>query len=93
MLKKKRAELRRNKVSNKENETPEGGFLRAEINQNECAVCSGIYDDDIIDGVLQKEWIRCTNTDTCGLWMHCECLGKDSESSLYVCHMCKTTFA
>jgi len=33
-----------------------------------------VYDNDLIDGVLQKEWICCTNTDICGLWMHCECL-------------------
>ena len=24
----------------------------------------------------KRSWIRCTNTDTCGLWMHCECLNK-----------------
>ena len=32
---------------------------------------------DLVDRVLQKEWIRCTNTVTCGLWMHCEYLNKD----------------
>ena len=33
-------------------------------NQNECTctVCLGVYDNNLIDGVLQREWIRCTNT-------------------------------
>ena len=59
------------RVSNKENKAPVDdcqGLQQGEINQNECAVCLGVYD---LDGVLQKEWICCTNTDTCGLWMHC----------------------
>ena len=36
----------------------------------------------IIDGVLQKE------SDSCGLWMHCEHLNRDPSDS-YVCLMCK----
>jgi len=36
----------------------------------------------IIDGVLQKE------SDSCGLWMHCEHLNRD-PSDIYVCLMCK----
>ena len=97
LKKKANAESRctRKRVSNKENKTPvddSQGLQRAEINQNECAVCLGMYDDNHIDGVLQKEWIRCTNTDTCGLWMHCECLSKDPSDN-YVCLMCNTTFA
>jgi len=38
--------------------------------QNECSVCLGLYEDDLVDGVLVNEWIRCTNV-SCGLWMHC----------------------
>ena len=41
--------------------------------QSVCAVCMGSYEDDITDGVLQKEWARCMNI-SCGLWMHCDCL-------------------
>ena len=85
----------RKRLSNKENEVSfndSEGLQQSEINQNECAVCLGVYDDDLINGVLQKEWIRCTNTDTCGLWMHCECLNKDSSDN-YVCLMCNSTFA
>ena len=97
LKKRAKAETRRTckRVSNKENKVPVDdfqGLQRAEINQNECAVCLGVYDDDLTDGVLQKEWIRCTNTDTCGLWMHCECLNKDPSDN-YVCLMCNTTFA
>ena len=97
LKKKAKMETRRTckRVSNKENKVPIDdfqGLQQAEINQNECAVCLGVYDDDLTDGVLQKEWIRCTNTDTCGLWMHCECLNKDSNDN-YVCLTCNTTFA
>ena len=58
------------RVSNKENEDDYESLQHAEINQNECAICLGIYEDDISNGILQKEWICCTNTSTCGLWMH-----------------------
>jgi len=34
------------------------GFQQAEINLNECAVCLGVCDADLIDGVLQKESIH-----------------------------------
>ena len=52
----------------------ECGLPSAKISSNECAACLGAYEDDIIDGVLEKEWIQCTNLDACGKWMHCSCL-------------------
>lgn len=36
--------------------------------------------------VLLKEWIRCTNVKSCGLWMHCDCLS--TEEDHYVCYIC-----
>ena len=102
-LKKKKAELRlrnKKKKSNKENDGDGSGTSHAgtgcaghgtsnSTEQNECSVCLGSYEDDFIDGVLQKEWIRCTN-ETCGLWMHCDCLSTDGNS--YVCYICNLTF-
>ena len=32
--------------------------------------CLGAYKEDIVDGVLEKEWIQCTNLEACGKWMH-----------------------
>ena len=63
---------------------------REESDQSECSVCLGRYEDDIIDGVLQKEWVQCTNTSRCGLWMHSDCLSTEGNS--YVCYMCNVTF-
>ena len=57
--------------------------------QSVCAVCMGSYEDDITDGVLQKEWVRCMNT-SCGLWMHCDCLSTEDNS--YVCYICNVVF-
>lgn len=57
--------------------------------QNEYSVCLGRYEDNIIDGILQKEWVQCTNTSTFGLWMHSDCLS--TEGSSYVCFMCNKT--
>ena len=31
---------------------------KATDQQNECSVCLGRYEDDFVEGVLQKEWIR-----------------------------------
>ena len=36
------------------------------------SVCGGTYEDNLIDEVLLNEWICCTNTIHCGLWMHCD---------------------
>ena len=54
--------------------------------QSMCSVCLGKYEDDFIDGELQKEWVRCTNTENCGLWMHSDCLS--TEGNYFVCFMC-----
>ena len=48
--------------------------------QNECSVCMGKYEDDLIDGKLQNEWICCTGYSS---WMHIDCLV--SENSIFVC--------
>ena len=50
------------------------------LDQNECSVCMGKYEDDFIDGELQNEWICCTG---CGCWMHIDCLV--SENSTFIC--------
>ena len=55
--------------------------------QNECSVCLGKYEDDFVEGVLQKEWIQCEN---CGLWMHSDCLIMDGNN--YVCVLCNAVF-
>ena len=39
--------------------------------QNECSLCMGKYEDDLIDGELQNEWICCT---ACSRRMHIDCL-------------------
>ena len=58
--------------------------------QNVCSVCLGNYEDDIIDGVLQKEWVRCMNIENCGVWMHADCLSMEENS--FVCYICNVTF-
>ena len=68
------------------------GLQHREISNNECAVCIGAYDDDVIDGELQREWIRCTNVHSCGKWMHCDCIYKNPDGS-YKCNICSTCFA
>ncbi len=55
--------------------------------QNVCAVCLGRYEDDLINGTLQNEWICCTNTENCGLWMHFDCLSPEGN-----CFMCDVPF-
>ena len=42
------------------------------------------YEDDIIDGVLEKEWIQCTSLDVCGEWMHCCCLSMEENGLYYI---------
>ena len=58
--------------------------------QNVCSVCLGNYEDDIIDGVLQKEWVRCMNIENCGVWMYANCLSTEENS--FVCYICNVTF-
>ena len=41
-----------------------GGLQQREISSNECAVYFGVYEDDLMDGELHREWIQCTN-DSC----------------------------
>ena len=67
------------------------GLQQGEISNNECATCFGLYEDDLVDGELCREWIRCTNND-CGKWMHIECLAT-ADDQLYVCRVCNNTFA
>ena len=62
---------------------PSTSAATEDCDQSECAVCLGAYRDDTIDGVLVKEWIRCTNTETCGLWMYTDCV--DVEEDNFVC--------
>ena len=69
---------------------PSTSAATEDCDQSECAVCLGAYRDDVIDGVLVKEWIRCTNTDTCGLWMHADCV--DMEEDNFVCYICGVVF-
>lgn len=51
--------------------------------QNVCSVCLGLYEDDLLDGVLQNDWVCCTN---CDKWMHLDCLTTEGEN--YVCVLC-----
>ena len=46
----------------------ESGVQSNEISNNECALCFGLYEDDLsMTGKLEREWVQCTNT-TCGKW-------------------------
>ena len=60
------------------------------VDQCECSVCLGRYEDDLVDGILQKEWVCCTNSKKCGLWMHSDCLS--TEGNDYVCFICNVPF-
>ena len=64
--KKRKAELQQKQAAEREKHTRTGkqqvsaadnGLQSAEISSNECATCLGAYEEDIIDGVLEKEWI------------------------------------
>lgn len=88
--KRKKVELRQNKRTvNKENLPGASGVSSAGggDQQNECSVCLGMYNDDVVDGVLQTEWLCCTS---CSLWMHQDCVA--SEGNTYVCVMCNASF-
>ena len=83
------------KLANRENcssrrrSVVEDGLQEAEINNNECAACFGLYEDDVADGQLTQEWIQCTEK-SCKKWMHVSCLDTDGE--MYICSVCKNTF-
>ena len=62
-----------------------------EINNNECAVCVGAYEDDLNNGELEQEWIHSTNVHSCGKWIHCDCVHK-SKDGLYKCNVCSICF-
>lgn len=79
-----------NRASNKRKQLDDG-LQKAEISYDECAVCFGTYDEDVIDGELRREWIQCTNLD-CNKWMHSECLVA-ADSQVYICYVCKNTSA
>ena len=95
--KKRKAELQQKQAAERENRTRSGKQQVSaaddglQISSNEYAACLGAYEEDIVDGVLEKEWIKCTNLEACGKWMHCTCLSTD-ENGLYICHICKVTF-
>ena len=78
--------------SHEESTIPSGGQSESGdgTDQSECSVCLGRYADDLIDGILQKEWVQCTNVERCGLWMHSDCLSM--EKNRYVCYMCGVVF-
>ena len=77
--------------SESEVEEEEYGIQGKEISSNECAVCFGLYSDDLTSaGKLMREWVECTNP-RCKKWMHSQCLQIDSE--LYVCGICKNKFS
>ena len=101
--KKRKAELRQKLGAEREKRTRsvkqqasvnENGIQSAKISSNECAACLGAYEDDIIDGVLRKEWIQCTNSYAGGKWMHCSCLSTDEsgEWAVYVSYLSNHIF-
>ena len=60
-----------------------------DISSNECAICFGLYQDDLSSaGNLMREWVECTN-EWCKKWMHSQCLQVNND--LYVCGICKIT--
>ena len=72
-------------------EPMESGVQSNEISNNECALCFGLYEDDLsMTGILEREWVQCTNT-TCGKWMHAECL--NTEDGMFVCGLCNMFFS
>ena len=55
-----------------------------EISMNECAVCCGLYEEDIDEesGVVTSDWIQCTNVE-CAVWSHVNCLQQSIQNVLY----------
>ena len=73
-------------------DSTEDGVQGNEILSDECAICFGLYEDDLsTTGKLEKDWVQCTNH-TCQKWMHAECLEQD-EDDLFLCTHCSTFFA
>ena len=69
----------------------EYGVQNREISSNECAICFGLYQDDLsTTGKLMREWVECTN-ERCKKWMHSQCLQEDND--LYVCGVCNCRFS
>ena len=98
MRQKKMAEKSTKKKQTKENTEPvisdsepiESGVQSTEISNDECALCFGLYEDDLsTTGKLEREWVQCTNV-SCGKWMHSECLNTDDN--MFVCGLCHTLF-
>ena len=98
--KKKAAELeekRKERQLAKQNKSKTGtktggdecGLQNRECTSNECTVCFGNYDDDFIDGTLQREWVQCTDSN-CQKWMHENCA--TLEESLLMCSVCGAEF-
>ena len=67
------------------------GVQDKEISSNECAVCFGLYQDDLSSaGKLMREWVECTN-ERCKKWMHSQCLQVNND--LYLRGICKYKFS
>ena len=100
--KSRKAEIRQKKISTRkqskestvvgvlDSESTESGVQSNEISSNECALCFGLYEEDLsMTGKLEREWVQCTNA-TCGKWMHAECL--NIEDGMFVCGLCSMLF-
>ena len=59
----------------------ETGLHGHDISSNECAVCFGVYEDDLDSdtGEPTCEWLQCTAED-CGVWAHSDCLDRSDRS-------------
>ena len=69
----------------------ECGLQTNEISSNECAVCFGLYDEDLDPKTNQPtcDWIQCTNKN-CAVWMHIYC--SSCFNNRYKCPLCETVF-
>ena len=98
-------EERRKQRELKKNQSSKKGFTKvfvtrsksgyapqnSESGTNECAVCFGLYSDDVsTDGTPAREWVQCVNKE-CSKWMHADCASKDEEGSS-VCIICGAIF-
>ena len=69
----------------------EYGVQNREISSTECAICFGLYQDDLFTtGKLMREWVECTN-ERCKKWMHSQCLQEGND--LDVCGVCNCRFS
>lgn len=98
MRQKKMAERSTRKTQTKENteigvpdsELTESGVQSNEISNNKCALCFGLFEDDLsVIGKLEREWVQCTNA-ICAKWMHSECL--HTEGNMFICGVCNMLF-